>query len=484
MTDAESSPEASPGGTLRTSIFYGLILVAAVAGFLGIRSLGADLSAPPPPPGAGHAGASPAAREHPLPHVLLALAVITIVARLTGALFKRLRQPRVIGEVLAGICLGPSVLGRLAPDASAFLLPASIAPFLEIVAQVGIVLFMFLVGVELDPARLRHRAHATLAISHASIVVPFLLGASLALWLYPKVSSSDVRFDVFALFLGVSMSVTAFPVLARILFERGLQSTPLGAMALTCAAVNDVTAWCLLAYLVSVVSAQTSGLLQTIGLAVAYLAIVLLLLRPVVRRIVCAHGDRELTQGRMALLISTVLLSAFATESIGIHAVFGAFVLGALVPPHSGVAQQLTAKIEDLVVVLFLPVFFAFTGMRTQIGLVSGAEAWMLCGVIILVASLGKFGGSVIAARVAGVGWREASALGVLMNTRGLMELVVLNVGLDLKVVSPTLFAMLVLMALVTTFATTPALHLLGFGRELAPRPVNASRAARAEVTS
>jgi len=400
-------------------------------------------------------------------HVLLALVVVIVVARAMGALFRRFEQPPVIGEVVAGILLGPSLLGRVAPEASAFLLPPAVAPFLGILAQVGVILYMFLVGLELDAGMLRRRAHASVAVSHASIIAPFLLGSALALWLHPILAPAGVGFTVFALFMGVSLSVTAFPVLARILTDRGLQNTRTGAIALACAAVDDVSAWCLLAFVVGIVQADAGRVVGTITLTAGFIVAMLVAVRPAALRLVALReASPNLTQGVLAVVCVALLVSSLATETIGIHALFGAFLLGAIVPHDSALARDLRDKLGDLVVVLLLPAFFAFTGMRTQIGLVHGAEEWAICGVIILVASLGKFGGSAIAARLTGLGWRQSAALGILMNTRGLMELIVLNIGLDLGVLSPKLFAMLVLMALVTTFATTPILHALRLDRE------------------
>jgi Kef-type K+ transport system membrane component KefB len=450
-------------GRLASLGLYGAMIGLAVGGFLVVRYLGSELVAPAPGPGAAVFGDG-GTNKHVdvLMHVLLALSVVIITARALGALFARLRQPAVIGEVLAGILLGPSLLGRVAPEASAFLLPPTVAPSLHILAQVGVIIYMFLVGLELDLALARTRTHATVAISHASIVVPFLLGAAIALLLYPRVSSSDVPFTPFALFCAVSMSVTAFPVLARILTDRGVHRSRLGVIALTCAAVDDVTAWCLLAFVVSVVHTRFGGALLTAGLSVAYIAVMFTVVRPLLRRLVTwQERHSALTKGVMAVIFVALLLSSLATDAIGIHAVFGAFVLGAAIPHDSRVARELTAKLEDVVVVLLLPAFFAYTGMRTQIGLVSGVQNWLLCGLIIVVASAGKFGGSFAAARLAGLAWRDAASIGILMNTRGLMELIVLNIGMDLRVISPTLFAMLVIMALVTTFATTPILDAL-----------------------
>jgi Kef-type K+ transport system membrane component KefB len=428
-----------------------------------VRGRGIGLTAPPLPAGVVPFGApSGAAHFDALLHLLLALVVVIVLARGLGSLFAYFHQPPVVGEIVAGIVLGPSLLGRIAPSVAAYVLPPSVAPFLGVLSQVGVILYMFLVGLELDPNLLRERGHATVAISHASIVAPFLLGSSLALFIYPRLATGDVPFTVFSLFMGVSMSVTAFPVLARILTDRKIHRSPMGVIALTCAAVDDVTAWCMLAFVVSVVKARASGAVLTFALTIGYIAAMAFVVRPVMQRLALLYGTKgRLTQGLMAVVFVALLLSALATDSIGIHAVFGAFALGAVIPHDSGLARELTDRLEDLVVVLLLPAFFAFTGMHTQIGLVSGATQWLICILIIIVASAGKFGGSLIAARLTGMGWRDASALGVLMNTRGLMELIVLNIGLELKVLSPTLFAMLVLMAVVTTFTTTPILHLI-----------------------
>jgi Kef-type K+ transport system membrane component KefB len=393
-------------------------------------------------------------------HVLVALVSILLLGRWLGKLFVHFGQPRVIGEIVAGIALGPSLLGRIWPDAMHFILPADVGPFLGIIAQIGIILYMFLVGLELNAGLLRSRAHATIAISHTSILAPFVLGAILSLWLYPRLASGDVPFTSFALFMGVAMSITAFPVLARILTDRRMENTELGVIALSCAAIDDVTAWCLLAFVVGVAQAEVGGAVQTALLALGYIAIMFVIVRPLAIRYL-GH-DSEHPQRRMAVWVLVALLfSAMTAEWIGIHAIFGAFLLGAIIPHDSDIAQDFTNKLEDIVKILLLPAFFAYTGMRTEIGLVSGWEAWLFCAVIIAVATLGKFGGTLAAARFTGLGWRTSAALGVLMNTRGLMELIVLNIGLELGVISPKLFAMMVIMALATTIATTPMLHLL-----------------------
>lgn len=398
---------------------------------------------------------------HDLPKVLGALLAIIVIGRVLGTFFQRIHQPRVIGEVMAGILLGPSLLGRVSPDAMAWLLPNSILPLLGVIAQVGVILFMFLVGLELNAELLRDRAHATVMISHAGIAAPFLVGAGLALWLFPQLAPDGVPFTSFALFMGVSLSITAFPVLARILTERRLERTELGVLALGCAAAGDATAWCLLAFVVGVAQSAISGAITTTVLAAAFIALMFGVVRPLTLRWL-SHAEPTQVNGHVATWVLVALLvSSLVAEAIGIHALFGAFLLGAVIPHDSAVARAFHDKLHDVVVILLLPAFFAHIGMRTQIGLVSSPSEWLVCGVIIAAATLGKFGGTLLAARLTGIDWRTSASLGILMNTRGLMELIVLNIGLDLGVISPTLFAMLVLMALVTTVATTPILQWL-----------------------
>lgn len=450
----------TPRRVLAPLFLYAAVTAVAVGGFWLISSSGTGLIGTDT--GGGLRSAKFAAASDSLVHVLLALAVVIIVGRVLGTVLRRFNQPPVIGEVVAGILLGPSLLGRVAPEAAAFLLPGSVAPYLGVIAQIGIILFMFLVGLRLDTGLLKKRTHVLVAISHASIVAPFILGALLAIWLYPRLSSREVPFSVFALFMGVSMSVTAFPVLARILTDRQMTQSRIGALALACAAVDDVTAWCLLALVVGIAQSSPTSAAITVGLTVGYVAVMLLAVRPAAvwfaRR--CEQPGRR-DQNSLALLCVALLLSALTTELMGIHALFGAFLLGAVIPHDSALARSATEKLEGVVLTLFLPAFFALTGMRTQIGLVSDVQQWLACGLIIVFASVGKFGGTLVAARVTGLGWRDAASLGVLMNTRGLMELIVLHVGLDIGVLSPTVFAMMVLMALVTTFLTTPALNAL-----------------------
>ncbi len=429
------------------------------------------------------ASASPA-RDYPAPHTTLLttagratargvpdlglliaqIVVILVAARLVGALVRRLGQPQVVGEMLAGIALGPSLLGAHAPFIAAALFPPDSLGFLNALSQIGLLVFMFLVGLEVDPKVLRERGRSAVVISHASIVAPFLLGTMLAIVLYPTLAGARVTFTGFALFMGAAMSVTAFPVLARILSERRLLRTPIGAVAIACAAVDDVTAWCILAAVVVIVRATGGASINdgvplwlTIGGSATFVAVMVTAGRRALRTLEHRYATRgRITQDSMAVLVVALLASAWITERLGVHALFGAFLVGAVSPKSEGFVRALLERFEDTMVVLFLPLFFAFTGLRTEITLIGGARGWLLCASVIAVAIIGKVGGSAIAARATHMGWRDASVIGILLNTRGLMELVILNVGLDIGVLSPELFAMMVLMALATTFMTTP----------------------------
>ena len=405
--------------------------------------------------------------------LILQIVVIVAVARLAGAAVARFGQPRVVGEILGGLLLGPSLLGRFAPDVSTALFPAASLGFINALAQFGLLLFMFLVGLELDPAQLKRRAHVAVITSHASITLPFLLGVLLSLALFTTLAPAGVAFTPFALFMGAAMSVTAFPVLARILRDRDMTTSALGAIAIACAAVDDVTAWCILAAVVLVANAgDMSSLGLTLGGTVVYVLAMVTVGRRVlawlVRRATQPDGN---TQAFLAAVLLMTLASGWVTERLGIHAVFGAFFVGALLPRATHTVVALTERLHDVMVVLLLPLFFVFTGLRTTLTLISGGSMWGICAIVILVAIAGKLGGSAIAARATGMSWRDSLSLGALMNTRGLMELVILNVGLDIGVLSPALFAMMVLMALVTTAMTTPLLDALDRGRSSVARP-------------
>ena len=392
-------------------------------------------------------------------HLLLALAAVVLTGRLLGSAFRVIGQPPVIGEVVAGILLGPSFLGTLSHEAYTFLLPASVAPSLGMLAQLGVVLYMFLVGVELDTEGLKGQLRSTVGIAFTSIAVPFALGVWLSTRLYQGLAPEGVPFTHFMLFLGVAMSITAFPVLARILADQGITKTSLGRLALSCAAIDDVTAWCLLAFIVGVVNSTEGSALLPSVLTLGFIIFMFAAVRPLAVRLSKRWEGEEPDRQAVALALVAMLCSALATEAIGVHAIFGAFLLGAVIPHDSRLAHVLQERMEYLVTILLLPAFFAFTGMRTEIGLLSGWNAWLTCAAIIAVATVGKFGGALLGARVARYDWQMSASLAVLMNTRGLMELIVLNVGLDLGVISPALFTMLVIMAIVTTMATTPVLR-------------------------
>lgn len=398
---------------------------------------------------------------HDFKLLILQVGVILIVARLIGWIFRLLHQPRVVGEMVAGILLGPSLLGWLAPGLSAAVFPPASIGHLSSLSQIGLLLFMFLIGSELDLKQLRELGRAAVITSNVSIILPFIFGFLLALYLYPRLSDPNVSFIGFALFMGAAMSVTAFPVLARILTENNLLRTRVGVVAITCAAVDDVTAWCILAVIIVIV--RSSGQQLPIWLIfsglIAFVLTMLFIVRKALKKLESVyekHGG--LTHDILALILLIVLACGWLTESLGVHALFGAFLAGVVMPRHPELSRALSQKIEALIVVLLLPVYFALTGLRSSFFLIAGPNMWFYCAAIILLAVIGKLGGSVVSARLNGMTWREASAVGILMNTRGLVELVILNIGLDLGILSPALFSMMVLMALVTTLMTSPLL--------------------------
>ena len=393
--------------------------------------------------------------------VLIQVLIVIGLSRLMGLLCRRLKQPLVIGEIVAGIMLGPSLFGLIAPNLAATLFPVETIPFLNVLSQIGLIFFMFLIGLELNPKYLSGQLEVAILISHVSILVPFSLGTLLALLLYPLVSNASVPFTAFALFLGAAMSITAFPVLARIITENNLQRTRLGTLALTCAAVDDVTAWCVLAVAIAV--AKEGSFIKAVPTTIAalvYIALMVTAGRWFFKRVAAYYRRTgRLNQLLLAGIYMAVVISALITEVIGIHLIFGAFLVGAVMPKDANLVREIAEKTEDFVLIFLLPVFFAFSGLRTQIGLLNSPELWGLCAIVLAVAIIGKYFGTYVAARVSGIDKREASALGWLMNTRGLTELIVLNIGLNLGVISPLMFTMLVIMALVTTFMTSPLLE-------------------------
>jgi Kef-type K+ transport system membrane component KefB len=398
----------------------------------------------------------------PLARLLLQFIIIIVATRAAGAVFARFGQPAVIGEITAGILLGPSLFGWVWPEASNFFFPPTSLGNLHLFSQIGVCVFMFVVGMELELGQVRQRARAALIISSAGIIVPFLLGAGASFWLFKDFAVAGTSFLPFALFMGIALSITAFPVLVRILEARGLTKTPLGAMAIVCAAVNDATAWAILAIVIAI--ARATGLASTfcnLGLVVGFVALMLFVMRPRLPRWLRVEKMTDSPGNSvMAAVLVLMTLSALTTEAIGIHALFGAFLAGVVMPKNKEFREQITVRLENFSGVFLLPLFFAFSGLRTHLGLLTDAAGWLVCAGIIAVAVAGKLGGTLLAARATGMNRRDAFALGALMNTRGLVELVALNIGYDLGILSPRIFAMMVLMALVTTFMTGPLLNL------------------------
>ena len=392
--------------------------------------------------------------------MLLQFIAIILATRLLGSLFTRFGQPAVIGEITAGILLGPSLLGWLWPGASAFVFPKESLGVLQLISQIGVCVFMFVVGLELDPAHVRQKARTAVVISNVGIIVPFALGTAASLLLYPAFAAPGTALLTFALFMGTAMSITAFPVLVRILKDRGMAQTPLGSLAIACAAVDDASAWAMLAVVVAI--ARATGLASTVfnlGLVVLFVAVMLLFVRPRLPRWLGVDGTSA-PPGRdvMAAALIFMTVSALLTEIMGIHALFGAFLAGVIMPQSKVFRDGLTLQLENFSSVFLLPLFFAFSGLRTHLGLLNDLTSWLVCAGIIAIAMMGKLGGCMLAARFMGMNWNESFTLGALMNTRGLVELIALNIGYDLGILPPQIFTMMVLMALGTTFMTGPLL--------------------------
>lgn len=401
--------------------------------------------------------------KHPLAILLAQIVTIILAARLFGWVSNKIGQPAVIGEMIAGIVLGPSLLGMYFPEISASLFPVESLGNIQFLSQIGLILFMYTIGMELDLKILKNKAHDAVVISHASIILPFALGMGLAYFIYREFAPVGAPFLSFGLFIGIAMSITAFPVLARIVQERGIHKTKLGTIVITCAAADDITAWCILAVVIAIVKAGDFGsALFVIGLAVLYVLFMIKIVRPFLFRISTIYPTKStLTRPIIAIFFLVLILSSYATEVIGIHALFGAFMAGAIMPENMKFRNVFIEKVEDVAVVVLLPLFFVYTGLRTEIGLLNDPYLWKITGLIILVAVVGKFVGSALAAKFVGQSWRNSAIIGALMNTRGLMELIVLNIGYDLGVLDAEIFAMMVIMALVTTFMTGPILDIV-----------------------
>ena len=351
--------------------------------------------------------------QHPLALLLFQIITIVVVARIFGWIFRKIGQPSVIGEIIAGIVLGPSLFGLYFPDLSQALFPADSLGNLQLLSQIGLILFMFVVGMELDLKALKNKANEAVVISHASIIIPFALGIGLSYYIYTgfapqhldpvtKAVVFDIPFLSFSLFMGIAMSITAFPVLARIVQERGIHKTRLGTIVITCAAADDITAWCILAAVIAIVKAGSFvSSLYVIGLAILYVIMMLLVVKPFLKRIGDLYAKKDnIKKSVVAIFLLTLIISSYLTEIIGIHALFGAFMMGAIMPDISKFRNVFIEKVEDVSVILLLPLFFVFTGLRTEIGLLNEPYLWKITGFIILVAVVGKFFGSAIAAKL------------------------------------------------------------------------------------
>ncbi len=460
---------------MKRALAYLLVVLVSIAAIVVVLRVGAATL--PPEPNAPVAVASDASLWDalhqaigvnlgtPLAHLFVQFLVIIVAVQFFGRVFTQLGFPAVIGEMMAGIFLGPSLFGLLAPGAFAFVFPAQSLGTLQMLAQIGVCLFMFVIGMEVNMNHLRSKAASAVAVSHASIVVPFLMGVTLAMFLYADMAGPTATFTSFALFMGISMSITAFPVLARILQDRGITNTPLGSLALTCAAVDDVSAWTIMAFVVAISSANgLGGVVVTLALVAIFVVVMVFGVRHLLPRLIDKRelSEGEASHGTLALVLWVIVASAFFTESIGIHALFGAFLAGTIMPSSAAFRKHLGNRIEKFSSVLLLPLFFVFTGLRTRVDLLNDLSSVLLCLLIIAVATAGKLGASAVAARMTGNGWRESLQIGALMNTRGLVELIALNIGYDMGILSPRIFTMLVIMALTTTIMTGPLLTLFG----------------------
>lgn len=448
-------------GRYRNAIFYIITLFIAISAIISLIVLKGDNVA------ASNADGSTATftdvflkgLQAPLPLLLQQMITILLAGRLMGFVFRKIGQPAVVGEMAAGILLGASFLGYYFPSVSAYLFKDSSLQVLNLLSQTGLILFMFIVGLELDFKMLRSKAGASVMISHASIVTPFTLGVTLAYFTYEQHAPTNVEFLPYALFIGISMSITAFPVLARIIQERKLSGTSLGTIAISCAAADDVTAWCILAVVIAIVKAGSMmAAVYTIGLSVVYVLLMFKFVKPVIKRMLTK--ERQGNKNMIAICIIVLVASAFLTDTIGIHALFGAFVAGVIMPDDINFRERFIDKIESVALFLLLPLFFVSTGLKTKVWSLDNMDMWILCGIFIVVAIAGKLVASTLTARFTGLSWSESFQLGALMNTRGLTELVVLNIGYDLGVISTEVFTMLVIMAFVTTLMTGPLLDL------------------------
>jgi Kef-type K+ transport system membrane component KefB len=400
--------------------------------------------------------------------IILQVLTVIVTAKLAGLIFKKINQPIVMGEIIAGIILGPSVLGLVLPDVSQFVFPKSSLSNLQVLSNVGLLIFMFIVGVEFKLNILKEHARTIIGISYVSVILPFILGVLLAHTILKTYLPTNLSFFAYALYIGVAISITSFTVLARIMKDRGITNTRLGSIVISCTALNDIIAWCILAVIITTIKAGSSTFAMYTFLFVAfYVALMFLVVKPFIKSF---FQRNKLNNSSFFIVYSTLLASSYVSEVIGVHMLFGAFLAGSIMPADADFAKNVTDKLENFAFVLLLPLYFAFTGLRTQIGLLSYTATWVDCILIIAVATIGKFIGCAVSARLLGETVKTSLSIGVLMNTRGLTELVVLNIGYESGILKPELFTIMVVMALFTTFITSPVLNTINKMRDKVPR--------------
>jgi Kef-type K+ transport system membrane component KefB len=392
--------------------------------------------------------------------IFIQLIIILIAVQVFGYLCQFIGQPRVIGEILAGLVLGPTLLGALLPQVEATVFTVNALPTLQTLGDIGLVLYMFSLGTHIDAhAMLKHGRKASV-VSLSGVLLPLAMGGALAFFLYPEFAGPKASLSSFMLIVGTAMAITAFPVLARLLEDRGMLGDKIGSLALLCAAIDDVIGWCLLALVIAIIHASgVISVLLTLMYLALFVGVMLFAVRPL---LVCADQHINSKPTLMVLIVILLLLSATATSAIGIHPVFGAFMMGVILPRRNAFIEQVK-NIDQVNYLLFLPLYFVYNGLRTHIGLINSPALWLLCIGVLVVACTCKILGASLSLKVFGASWKESFTLGTLMNTRGLVGLIVLNIGLDLGVISQTFFAMLVIMAVVTTMMAPPLLSFLGF---------------------
>ncbi|MET9038456.1 cation:proton antiporter [Streptomyces mirabilis] len=460
MTGLQAIDEPKPAAGRRTSRHVlGYATLVGVPGMLVLLALRMPAPAQPAGGGARVAHQSGVVPANVFTGLIFAIPVILFAGYAVARILRPMGQPKVVGDILVGVLLGPSFLGLLWPDAFHRLFPSELVAVVDVLAQLGLIFFMFLVGRDLEPGYLRDHGGAIALVSHAGFAIPFLVGMLLARPMYSTFGSDSTSFTTFALFLAVSMSITAVPVLARIIEAHGLRSTRLGSMVMASSVVGDVTAWCVLGFVIAAArSASPAGAVLTVVLTVAFVVFMVAVVRPILGR----EGWRSIPDAAtLPVLLSAIMICALITEEIGIHAIFGAFLLGVITPRDSARIQRATESMSGTTTTLLLPLFFVVTGLRTSIGALDGLRTWLWCLAVTLIAIGAKWVSSMAAGRLAGYDWPQSMSMGALMSCRGLTELIVLNIALDLGVITPTVFTMLVIMALVSTMLTSPALTLI-----------------------